>query len=70
MIAAEGENLFSPSAGSFHLAAGRTCLEAWFGPENLQKPWPAVSVAVKRLGPADPKEIKSYRASDPDSLLR
>ena len=53
-----------------HLAAGRTCLEAWFVPQGSEKPWLAASVAVERIGPADPEELGTYRATHPDSLLR
>jgi hypothetical protein len=53
-----------------HLSAGRTSLEAWFKPRGSEKLWPAVSVAVERLGPADPKEAENYRTTDPNSLLR
>jgi hypothetical protein len=53
-----------------HLSAGRTCLEAWFDPEKSEKPWTAASVGVRRIGQVDPEKLKTYRASDPDSLLR
>ncbi len=55
---------------SVHLTAGRTCLEAWFGPEKSEKPWLAASVEIKRIAPADPGEAGRYRATDPDALLR
>jgi len=53
-----------------HLAAGRTCLEAWFIPQGSEKPWLAASVAVERIGPTDPEKLGSFRATHPDSLLR
>jgi arylsulfatase A-like enzyme len=52
-----------------HLAAGRTCLEAWFE-RGSERPWFSASVAVERIGPADSREIGAYRATDPDELLR
>jgi arylsulfatase A-like enzyme len=53
-----------------HLAAGRTCLEAWFLPRGSEKPWLAAAVAIERRGPADPRAVGDYRASAPDALLR
>jgi arylsulfatase A-like enzyme len=53
-----------------HLTAGRTCLEAWFGPEKSEKPWLAAAVEIKRIAPAGPAEAGPYQATDPDALLR
>jgi arylsulfatase A-like enzyme len=53
-----------------HLQAGTICLEAWFEADSAGQKIGADFVHVERLGPADPDSAKSYRASDPDTILK
>ncbi len=53
-----------------HLKAGTTCLQAWFSGGDSEERMAAEFVYVDRIGSADPEALSSYRATDPDRLLR
>jgi len=53
-----------------NLKAGTTCLQGWFTGKLKGRKIRAEFVSVERLGPADPAVLDSYRATDPNRLLK